>query len=121
MTRDNYAALQLKIEKEITRLQKQAKALQAKQRNPIIASIIQSMREYDISPDELAAALAKKPAAARRKAENNAEPPQARRTVPPKYRHPDTGETWTGRGKAPRWLADALAQGKTRDDFLINK
>lgn len=120
MTRDNYAALQLKIEKEITRLQKQAKALQAKQRNPIIASIIQSMREYDISPAELAAALAKKPAAARRKAENNADP-KPKRTVPPKYRHPESKETWTGRGKAPRWIANAVAQGKTRDDFLINK
>lgn len=120
MTRDNYAALQLKIEKEITRLQKQAKALQAKQRNPIIASIIQSMREYDISLAELTAALAKKPATANRKAENNAEP-KPKRPVPPKYRHPDSGETWTGRGKAPRWIANALAQGRTRDDFLINK
>lgn len=120
MTRDNYAALQLKIEKEISRLQKQAKALQAKQRNPIIASIIQSMREYDISPTELAAALAKKPAAARRKAEDVGES-KPKRTVPPKYRHPDTGETWTGRGKAPRWITNALTQGKTRDDFLINQ
>jgi DNA-binding protein H-NS len=34
--------------------------------------------------------------------------------VPPKYRNPTTGETWTGRGKAPAWIA-----GKTRDSFLI--
>lgn len=27
-------------------------------------------------------------------------------TVSPKYRHPDSGATWTGRGKAPRWIAD---------------
>lgn len=27
-------------------------------------------------------------------------------TVAPKYRNPATGETWTGRGKAPRWIAD---------------
>lgn len=119
MTRDNYAALQLKIEKEITRLQKQAKALQAKQRNPIIASIIQSMREYDITPAELAAALTKKPAARRKAADGTQTKPT--RIVPPKYRHPDTGETWTGRGKAPRWMADALSQGKTRDDFLIKE
>ncbi|MDT8843794.1 H-NS histone family protein [Paraburkholderia fungorum] len=26
--------------------------------------------------------------------------------VAPKYRHPETGETWSGRGRAPRWLKD---------------
>lgn len=27
-------------------------------------------------------------------------------TVAPKYRNPATGETWTGRGKAPKWIAN---------------
>ena len=26
--------------------------------------------------------------------------------VPPKYKNPVTGETWTGRGKAPKWIQD---------------
>lgn len=26
--------------------------------------------------------------------------------VAPKYRNPATGETWTGRGKAPKWIQD---------------
>jgi DNA-binding protein H-NS len=35
-----------------------------------------------------------------------------------KYRNPDNpNETWTGRGKRPRWLNDALASGKNLDDF----
>ena len=25
--------------------------------------------------------------------------------VAPKYRNPQTGDTWTGRGKAPKWIA----------------
>jgi len=29
-----------------------------------------------------------------------------RGTVPPKYRDPATGATWTGRGKPPKWIAD---------------
>lgn len=33
-------------------------------------------------------------------------PKTARQTVAPKYRNPVTGDTWTGRGKAPRWIAD---------------
>ena len=39
MTRDSYSALQSKIEKEILKLQKQAEALRAKQRAPIIRAI----------------------------------------------------------------------------------
>lgn len=40
--------------------------------------------------------------------------------VEPRYRNPnDQTQTWTGRGKQPRWLADALAAGKKLDDFKI--
>jgi DNA-binding protein H-NS len=40
--------------------------------------------------------------------------------VPPKYRNPaDPAQTWTGRGKRPRWFNDALAQGKKESDLLI--
>jgi len=120
MTRDTYAALQLKIQKEITRLQKQAQALQSKQRSPVIASIVRSMREYDISPEEIAAAYSKK-----KPARSTARPARAttaaKRTVPPKYKHPETGATWTGRGKAPRWISEAEGAGKSRDQFLIKR
>lgn len=36
--------------------------------------------------------------------------------VTPKYRHPETGATWSGRGKPPTWIA-----GQDRDHFLIQK
>ncbi len=40
--------------------------------------------------------------------------------VKPKYRNTaNAEETWAGRGKRPRWLADALAAGKKEKDFLI--
>jgi len=40
--------------------------------------------------------------------------------VPAKYRNPaNPSEVWTGRGMAPRWMAEYLRQGKTKDDFLI--
>lgn len=32
--------------------------------------------------------------------------PKAGSKVAPKYRNPETGETWTGRGKAPKWIQD---------------
>jgi len=36
-----------------------------------------------------------------------------------KYRHPQTGETWSGRGRQARWLAKAIAAGKKLEDFLV--
>jgi DNA-binding protein H-NS len=41
-------------------------------------------------------------------------------SVAVKYRDPkDPLNTWTGRGRMPRWLAAATKAGKSRDDYLI--
>ena len=41
--------------------------------------------------------------------------------VVPKYRNPDdSSETWSGRGKRPRWLVALLKAGKQIDDFRIS-
>jgi len=37
-----------------------------------------------------------------------------------RYRNPaDASQTWTGRGRQPKWIAEALAGGKSLDDFRI--
>ena len=42
--------------------------------------------------------------------------------VLPKYRNPkNLKETWSGRGKRPRWLAAQLRSGKKLDNFLIRR
>jgi DNA-binding protein H-NS len=42
--------------------------------------------------------------------------------VPAKYRNPaNAKETWSGRGKHPRWLAALTKKGKKAEDFLIKK
>jgi DNA-binding protein H-NS len=38
----------------------------------------------------------------------------------PKYQGPD-GELWSGRGRMPRWLQVAQAEGKSKDEFLIGR
>ncbi len=39
---------------------------------------------------------------------------------PPKYRHPsDATITWTGRGRRPDWIKDALAKGRKLANFEI--
>ena len=40
--------------------------------------------------------------------------------VAPKYRNPSNAtETWSGRGKQPRWLAAYVGQGRDVSEFLI--
>lgn len=42
------------------------------------------------------------------------------RTVAPKYVNPDNAsETWTGRGRKPKWLVAKLGKGVSIDKFLI--
>jgi DNA-binding protein H-NS len=49
--------------------------------------------------------------------------PRERRKYPrvyPKYRNPnEPSETWSGRGKQPRWLTAALRTGRSIDEFVI--
>lgn len=39
--------------------------------------------------------------------------------VAPKYKNPETGDTWSGRGLKPKWLTAALGAGKKIEDFAI--
>lgn len=42
-------------------------------------------------------------------------------TVAVKYRHPENPAlTWSGRGKRPTWMNEALASGRTLEEFLIS-
>ncbi len=43
-----------------------------------------------------------------------------RKVVEPRYRNREnTEQTWTGRGKQPRWLVAELEKGAKLEDFLI--
>jgi DNA-binding protein H-NS len=52
-------------------------------------------------------------------------PTSVRRHYPPvsaKYQNPDKpSETWSGRGKQPRWLVAQIKSGKRIDEFQIRK
>ena len=41
--------------------------------------------------------------------------------VLPKYRNPQTSETWSGRGKRPRWLTAAMKSGRKIEEFRIDE
>ena len=47
---------------------------------------------------------------------------EKRAAAEPKFRHPtDPNLTWSGRGRRPRWLTEALEAGRDLDDLKIAK
>lgn len=123
MVRMAYTVEHAKIQRQIDKLQKQQEALLQRQRKPAIEGIVKQMRELGISPSDIAAAFGEKaPKAKGRKVKKAAQPaaaPAKKRQFKTKYRHPESGETWTGLGRAPRWLVAAELQGQTREEFLV--
>jgi DNA-binding protein H-NS len=51
----------------------------------------------------------------------NGKPRRKYPRVLPKYRDPQTSETWSGRGKRPRWLVAAMKSGRKIEEFRINE
>lgn len=79
------------------------------ERTDAIAKVRALMAEQGLTAADL---VAKAPAAGRASGTSG-------RKVAAKYRDPETGQTWTGRGLKPKWLAHALENGKTLQDFAI--
>ncbi|NYS25244.1 H-NS histone family protein [Rhodobacteraceae bacterium 2376] len=45
---------------------------------------------------------------------------KSRSGLPPKFVNPaDPSQTWTGRGRRPKWIEAALAEGKSLGDLAI--
>lgn len=106
-----------KIEAQIKKLEQKRDHLKVAGRAERLKIIVQTMRENSISPEEIHAAY--RPAGPAKARAADAAVRKQRPPVQPKYRHPQTGETWSGRGKPPRWLAAEERGGARRDQFAI--
>lgn len=114
------------LQEQIKALQKQAADVRARDFNETVKDIQAKMMAFGITPKDLAVtqrkprkvkeqSLFEKPVkakAVRTKASGKA--------VEPKYIGPE-GQTWSGRGLSPKWLAVLVTQGSKREDFLIQK
>ncbi|CAD6561356.1 H-NS family nucleoid-associated regulatory protein [Paraburkholderia sabiae] len=99
------------VQAKIARLQAQAEALAAKQSSGVIAKIRDIMEKHGLTVADIEAHTGgkkrgRKPGAAT----------VAKSAVSAKYRHPKTGATWTGHGRAPAWIASV----RDRTKFLID-
>jgi DNA-binding protein H-NS len=77
------------------------------ERNEAISKVRALMAEHGLTAADL---VAKAP---------SARASTSGRKVAAKYRDPVSGQTWTGRGLKPKWLAAALESGKQLSDFAV--
>ena len=73
-------------------------------RRHAMATIRTLMEFWGLTPDDLERALA-------------SGPPLEAQTLAVKYRHPVSGDTWTGQGSQPEWLRHAL----TREGYTVEE
>lgn len=92
--------------KQIESLTKQAEELRKTEISTVIADIKEKMETFGITLADLGAARASK---------KNTGTTGTKVAI--KYRNGT--DTWSGRGRTPKWLADAEAGGANRESFLV--
>ena len=97
------------IQNQIAILQKQAEEIRAQEFNQTVQEIKAKMAAFGITLADLDGGKSRPRKAGAGKSGNPA---------PAKYRGPN-GETWSGRGLMPRWLAALVAQGQSKESFAI--
>jgi DNA-binding protein H-NS len=95
---ESYKELRAKAQE----LMKQAEAARRAEIATVVADIQVKMKEYGITVDDLKGAKKGKG-----------------KPVAAKYYDSATGQSWSGRGRSPKWLVDAEAKGSSRDAFLV--
>ncbi len=112
------------IQKQIQKLQEQAKKLEASRdakKLKAIGQVNALMKKLNVSVEDLKDSPIRTIKSKNGKSVASAKAVKTRPPVLPKYRDEVSGQTWTGRGKPPVWLKALLDQGKTKEDFLIQK
>ncbi|KWC82370.1 DNA-binding protein [Burkholderia cepacia] len=99
MAMKNYKTLK----EELAKLQAETEVARVAELEAVLADIREKVAEYGITSEQV---FGRKRASSGKKA---AAP------IIAKYQNPKTGETWSGRGRAPEWIKDV----KNRDRFLI--
>ena len=82
MPQENFLNEKQQLEKQIQKLQRKMRTLHARQRRPVINSIIKSMQEYGIPPEEITQAF-----------ERRQKRTPATSSTPARFQNPETGDT----------------------------
>ena len=136
MAKSNYQNLM----NEISKLQSQADNLRKQEVKDVIIDIQEKMRVYGLASADLDGSIrstnSNKGAVrrgrpmgsknvtttARIQAQSNEQSTEkkAGRKATAKFRDPQSGVTWSGRGRMPKWISSAISEGKTKEEFAIS-
>lgn len=95
------------LQAEIQKLQAQANALREQEKAGVVARIREAISAYELTERDLFG-----------RASRGAAPKRGRQPQTRAAAYADgTGNVWGGRGPRPKWLRDALQQGKSLEDF----
>ena len=99
-------------DEKIAQLRRQAEELRSHERAGVIEELRRKIADYGITASDLRLT-------ARGAGKRSVSAAPAKSVGVAKYRSP-TGETWSGgRGRKPRWVIEALAAGKSLEEFEI--
>ncbi len=110
---------------QIEELRKQAERKRKEEYTAVVRAIKKQILDFSIKAEDLgfgvpnaktAKASSKTKRSGSRKSRTDKGRPVAK--VPPKYTD-GQGNTWTGRGKQPRWVVASLAAGRTLESMII--
>ncbi len=96
------------VRAQIAKLEREAETLRRQELKSVIAQVREVIAQYGLTAADLGLGAGRGRAAAGKAHRAGA--------GVAKYRDPKTGQTWTGRGRPPAWIAGA----KDRDAFLID-
>lgn len=96
-----------KIQQQIQELQKKAQEIAEAKRQPALEEVKSKIKLYGFTATELGFSTSSKTTMGEK----------IKRTVAVKYKLGN--DTWTGRGRKPKWVEEYLATGKKIEDLAI--
>jgi DNA-binding protein H-NS len=108
MTPGEYMSSYKQMLEKIADMQHEAEALRKQELASVISEVKNKIAEYGLSAADLGLSGGK----------TKGKSATGTGTVSIKYRD-SHGNTWTGRGKQPRWLVQALSAGHKIEEFLV--
>ena len=120
------------LTEQMQRIQRQIEAAKAKEVAGVVARIQEAIAHYELTPSDLfpeggkrRRRIASEPATAPRvsKGRLNVGKEKAAKIagskLPAKFSD-GAGNSWSGRGSTPRWLVEAIASGRKKEDFSLS-
>lgn len=106
------------IVKQIETLKLEAEKMRKQEVAGVITRIREAIKFYNLSSADLGLGGQPKSGAKSKPAAKGKKGKAGKPAGVVKFRN-DSGGTWGGIGKRPRWLQEALASGKTLQDFAV--